>query len=57
MHTVIAQTQNINNEASLLLLETTSTEKRSYQYNKFFYLIVTNTSTIYTEVAHYIYPT
>jgi len=35
MHTVIAQMQNINIEASWLLLETTSTEKRSYQSNKF----------------------
>ena len=53
MYTTIAQTRNINIEASSLLLETTSTEKRSYQYNKF-YLIVTNTSTIYPEVYHYI---
>jgi len=35
MYTAIAQTRNINIEASSLLLETTSTEKRSYQYNKF----------------------
>jgi len=34
MYTSIAQTRNINIEASSLLLETTSTEKRSYQYNK-----------------------
>ena len=50
MYTSIAQTQNINNEASSLLLQTKSTEKRSYQYNKFL-LIATNTSTIFTEVA------
>ena len=35
MYTAIAQTRNINIEASWLLLETTSTEKRSYQYHKF----------------------
>ena len=35
MYTAIAQTRNINIEASSLLLDTTSTEKRSYQYNKF----------------------
>ena len=35
MYSVIAQTRNINIEASSLLLETTSAEKRSYQYNKF----------------------
>jgi len=35
MYTAIAQTWNINIEASSLLLDTTSTEKRSYQYNKF----------------------
>ena len=34
MYTAIAQTRNINIEASSLLLDTTSTEKRSYQYNK-----------------------
>jgi len=50
MYTVIAQMWNINIEASSLLLDTTSTEKRSYQYNKFLHIIVTNTSTIYTEV-------
>jgi len=33
MYTAIAQTRNINIAASLLLLDTTSTEKRSYQYN------------------------
>jgi len=50
MYTVIAQTRNINIEASSLLLDTTSTEKRSYQYNKLCTLyMVTNTSTIYTE--------
>jgi len=41
MNTAIAQTQHINNEASLLRLETTSTEKRFYQYKKFL-LIATN---------------
>jgi len=42
--------QGINIEASSLLLETTSTDKRSYQYNKFLQFIVTNiTSTMYTE--------
>jgi len=34
MYTAIAQTRNINIEASLLLLDTTSTEKGSYEYNK-----------------------
>jgi len=34
MYTAIAQTRNINIEASSLLLKSTSTEKRSYQYNK-----------------------
>ena len=34
MYTAIAQTRNINIEESSLLLDTTSTEKRSYQYNK-----------------------
>ena len=34
MYTAIAETRNINIQASSLLLETTSTEKRSYQYNK-----------------------
>ena len=35
MYTAIAQTPNINIEASSQLLDTKSTEKRSYQYNKF----------------------
>jgi len=35
MYTAIAQTRNINIEASSLLLDTTSTKNRSYQYNKF----------------------
>jgi len=34
MYTAIAQTWNINIEASSQLLDTTSTEKRSYQYIK-----------------------
>ena len=34
MYTAIAQTRNINIAASSLLLRKTSTEKRSYQYNK-----------------------
>jgi len=34
MYTAIAQTLNINIEASSLLLDTTSPEQRSYQYNK-----------------------
>ena len=34
MYTAIAQKRNINIEASSLLLDTTSTEKRSHQYNK-----------------------
>ena len=38
MYTAIAQTRNINIEASSLLLETTSTETRSYQYDKFYML-------------------
>jgi len=50
MYTAIAYTRNINIDASSLLLETSSMEKRSYQYNKFLPFIVTNTSTIYTEV-------
>ena len=40
MYTAIAQTRNINIEASSLLLDTTSTEKRSYQYNKLFYTFI-----------------
>jgi len=51
MYNAIAQTRNINIEASLLLLRTTRTEKRSSQYNKFLHFILTNTSTIYTEVT------
>jgi len=35
MYTAIAQMRNINIEVSSLLLATTSTEKRSYHYNKF----------------------
>jgi len=34
MYTAIAQTGNINIKASSLLLDTISTQKRSYQYNK-----------------------
>jgi len=34
MYTAIAQMRNIYIEASSLLLRKTSTEKRSYQYNK-----------------------
>jgi len=51
MYTTIAQTRNINIEASSLLLRTTSMEKRSYQYKKFHIFIVNNTSTIYTDVT------
>jgi len=51
MYTVIAQTRTINIEASLLPLDITSTEKRSYQYNRILHFIVTNTSTIYSEVT------
>ena len=51
MYTAIAYTRNIIIEASSLQLDTTSTEKRSYQYNKVLHFIVTNTSTIYTEVT------
>jgi len=40
MYTAIAQTRNINIEASSLVLKTTSTEKRSYQYNKLFYTFI-----------------
>jgi len=40
MYTAIAQTRDINIEASSLLLKTTSTEKRSYQYNKLFYTFI-----------------
>jgi len=39
MYTAISQTWNINIEASLLLLNSPSTEKRSYQYNKLSTLI------------------
>jgi len=39
MYSAIAQTWNINIEASSLLLETTSAEKRSYQYNKLYTLL------------------
>jgi len=35
---------------SLLLFNTTSTEKTSYQSNRFFYLIATNSLTIYYKV-------
>jgi len=52
MNTAIAHTRNINIESSAVLLDTTSTEKSSYQYTKFFYCIITNTSTIYTEITH-----
>jgi len=34
MYTAIGQTRNINIEASSRLLDTTSTEKSSYEYNK-----------------------
>ena len=40
MYTAISQTRNINIEASSRLLDTTSTEKRSYQYNKLFYTFI-----------------
>jgi len=53
MYTTIAQTQNINIEASSVLLDTISTERGSYQYKEF-YVIVTTTSTIYPEVYYYI---
>jgi len=56
MYTVIPHMRNINIDSSSLPLDITSTEKRSYQYNMFFYFVVTNTSTIYTDVAHYICP-
>jgi len=49
MYTAIAQTQDINIEASSLLLRTTSMEKRSYQYNKFSINIVSNTLSIYKQ--------
>jgi len=51
MYTGIAQTRNINIEASSPLLETISTEKRSYHYKKLYIFIVTNTLTIYLEVT------
>jgi len=51
IYTAIAQTRNINIEASLRLLETISTEKRSYHYTKFYIFNLTNTSTIYPEVT------
>jgi len=40
MYTAIAQTRNINIEASSLLLRGRSTEKRSYQYNKLLYTFI-----------------
>jgi len=40
MSTAIAQTRNINIEASSPLLDTGSTEKGSYQYNKLFYTFI-----------------
>jgi len=40
MYTAIAQTRNINIEASSLLLDRKSREKRSYQYNKLFYTFI-----------------
>jgi len=40
MYTAIAQTRNINIEVSSRLLDTTSTEKRSYQYNNLFYTFI-----------------
>jgi len=54
MYTAIGPTGNLNIEGSSGLLDSTSTEKRSYQYNRFFYLIVTNTLMIYTEVPDYV---
>jgi len=54
MYTVIAQTRNINIEASSLQVDTTSTEKRSYQDSKFLLFVVTNNLTVYTEVKYYI---
>ena len=35
IYTTIAQTRNINIQATSLLLKPTSTEQRSYQYNRF----------------------
>ena len=35
MYTAIAQTRNMSIEASSMPLDTTSAEKRSYQYNQF----------------------
>jgi len=40
MYTAIAQMRNLNIKASSLLLDTTSTENRSYQYNKLFYTFI-----------------
>jgi len=51
MYTGMAQMRNINIAASSLLLDITSMEKRSYQYNRILHFIITNTSTIYTEVT------
>ena len=48
MYTAIAQTRNINIEASSLLLETTSTETRSYQYN--------NLSTLFYRYQYFDHP-
>jgi len=40
MYTAIAQTRKINIKASSRLLDTTSPEKRSYEYNKLFYTFI-----------------
>jgi len=42
MYTAMAQTRNLNIEASSLLYDTTSTGKRSYQSNKLFYTFISS---------------
>ena len=49
-----AKTQNIHIAPSSLLLDSSSKEKRFYQYNKFSTNIVTDTLTIYEELFLYI---
>jgi len=53
MYTAIAQTRNINIEASSLQLEKAA-RRRDLINIISFYLVVTNTSTSYPEVYHYI---
>jgi len=54
MNTALAQTPNINMEASSLRLETTSTKKRSYQYNKLSPLIYQYFDYLYRSESLYL---